>query len=737
MLLLFRKWIISIAAGAFFITFILSYILLGVQAEYFAEKQMEVTLNYLKQKILRREFNTINLQNYYKKNLIEKAKVFASFKKKYPDLLTPSFLSDYLKKSGVDQISILNKDGRYTFSYPYKITGTKEKSKPVILDAENSDGQIELEHFQIQSKKFTGISISDEIGIIQIGQYIDKYHKMLKSENISTIAEFLKVGYSGNILIIENNVIVSSDIENVIGKTVEEINFKFPAVKDTYTSFKTRFKGNPIFGISIKYNQYALVGIYPEQELFSRRKNILKWGIPLYFILFLFLYLFIVILLKITVIKSIKSINTSLSKITAGDLNEYVNVTTTPEFQDLSSMINVTVNSLRKETAKVTKSIKQELHFAREVQFAALPKVFPPFPLRTEFDIFASLHAAKEVSGDFFDFFTIQFDDSKLIFLVADVSGKGIPASLFMMSSRALIKRYAQDGKSIEEIFYLVNKALCEDNTTSMFLTIWLGMLEVNTGRLTYVNAGHNMPYLQKQGGIFKQIHSKPNYPLGVMPDAQFTENEILLKYNDTIFIYTDGITEAEDSDGNLYGEEKLADVLNENKTETVQNLIKKVGNDVLHFTNDAVQSDDITMLCLRYQGESKTVPAQIKYEEQVVEFFFNILQKNNCSEEIQNEFGIMIDEIFTNISLYAYPEEKGNVTVFCSVGGYPKTIKMQFIDSGIPFNPLNSVEENLDAPVHEREVGHLGVFLVKNLADQATYEYKDEKNILTIFKTL
>lgn len=270
------------------------------------------------------------------------------------------------------------------------------------------------------------------------------------------------------------------------------------------------------------------------------------------------LYLFIVLLLKKLVIKSIQNINDSLSKITAGDLNECVNVTITPEFVNLSSMINSTVNSLKKEIAKTSKSFKQELRFAKEVQFAALPKVFPPFPAQTEFDIFASLHPAKEVSGDFFDFFTIQFNASKLIFFVADVSGKGIPASLFMMSARALIKRYAQDGYSIGKVLNLVNKALCENNTTSMFLTIWMGMLEIDTGILTYVNAGHDLPYFQKQGGPFEELKIESNLPLGVMPDTTFKEHKISLKYGDSIFIYTDGVTDAEDNNKNMYGKNQL-----------------------------------------------------------------------------------------------------------------------------------------------------------------------------------
>ena len=671
MLFLFRKWMFSIATGAFLVTFMLSYVFLGTQAEYFAKKQMEVTLNYLKQKISRREFNTKNLQNYYKTNLTEKARVFAFFKKQYPGLLTPAFLKRYIKISGVDQISVLDKQDNYTFSYPLE---TQDKKIATAIEEKTFEN---LEYFTINSQQFVGVSVPTDAGIIQIGQHIEKYRQMLKSENISTIAEFLKIGYAGNILIIKDGIIISSNIEKIIGKTLEDIELTLPQINDKYVFFKTVFDKESVFAIITKHNQYVLMGIYPEKELFLRRKNILKWGIPLYLILFLILYLFIVLLLKKLVIKSIQNINDSLSKITAGDLNECVNVTITPEFVNLSSMINSTVNSLKKEIAKTSKSFKQELRFAKEVQFAALPKVFPPFPAQTEFDIFASLHPAKEVSGDFFDFFTIQFNASKLIFF------------------------------------------------------------EIDTGILTYVNAGHDLPYFQKQGGPFEELKIESNLPLGVMPDTTFKEHKISLKYGDSIFIYTDGVTDAEDNNKNMYGKNQLKKILNQNSGKTVRDIIKNINENIFGFIKNTAQFDDITMLCLRNQGESKTVPAKIEYEEEIAEFFNSILEKNGCPEEIQNELGIVIDEIFTNIVNYAYPEKAGKITAFCSVGGYPKTIKIQFIDYGIPFNPLNSLEENLDAPVYKREEWHLGIFLVKNLVDQANYEYKKNKNILTLFKKL
>jgi len=292
MLFLFRKWMFSIAAGAFFVTFMLSYVLLGTQAEYFAKKQMEVTLNYLKQKIFRREFNTKNLQNYYETDLIEKARVFAFFKEKYSDLLTPAFLENYTKVSGVDQISILDKQNNYVFSYPYEAQHKKISSVIKTKD------KINLEYFQIHSQQFVGVSVPTNIGIIQIGQNVEKYDKMLKSENLSTIAEFLKIGYAGNILIIKDDIIISSDIEEIIGKTLQDVNLTLPQFSDKYTFFKTTFNKNPVLAIITKYHQYILMGISSEEELFTRRKNILKWGIPLYLMLFLILYVFIVLLLK-------------------------------------------------------------------------------------------------------------------------------------------------------------------------------------------------------------------------------------------------------------------------------------------------------------------------------------------------------------------------------------------------------------------------------------------------------
>lgn len=748
MLSLFRKWMISIATGAFLLTFLLSYFLLDIQAKDNAQKEMIVTLNYLKQKIARREFNTQNLQAYFKKNLQEKADVFAMFRAAHPEWMTKKLLENYIARSGVDQISILDESGNYISSYPDKLTGNKQDNTTVERIADLDDlglavqylpaSELILERFQTPARQLVGVSVKDEIlGTIQLGQDIDKYNRMLSSEGITTIAEFLKVGYMGSILIIRNGRVSSSNIEDIIGKTLREIDFHIPSLKDDFIQFNAFFRGEAYFCMAVRYQQYELVAIYPETELYLRRKNILKWGIPLYLLLFLLIYLAVVTLLKLLVLKSIIKINKSLKKITSGDLDEHASVTTTPEFKELSTMINKTVDSLKTEINKTAQSMKQELFLAQEVQFSALPKTFPPFPFRTEFDLFASLHAAKEVSGDFFDFFTLESDSSKLVFLIADVAGKGIPASLFMMSARALIKRYAREGYSIDDLLKKVNNALCEDNETAMFLTMLIGVLDIETGFLKYANAGHDWPYIQSGDGDFREIALDSGYPLGIKQNAVFDVHEVWLKYGDTFFAYTDGVTEAERIDDELYGNDRLLAALNKNKNETLQNLVYGVNADIIDFTKGAQQSDDITMLCLRYQGEQKTVSADIENEEEILEFFFDIFTKNDCPEEIQNELAVILDEVFTNIVHYAYPEQKGDITVFCSVGGYPKRIKMQFIDSGIPFNPLNNVEGNLEAPAHQRQVGHLGIFLVKQLADETAYEYRDGKNILTLFKNL
>ena len=245
--------------------------------------------------------------------------------------------------------------------------------------------------------------------------------------------------------------------------------------------------------------------------------------------------------------------------------------------------------------------IGAELSLATRIQAAMLPHVFPPFPNRSEFDIFASMNPAKEVGGDFYDYFLI--DDDHLGMVIADVSGKGVPAALFMMASKIIIQSVAMLGKSPAEILTKTNEAVCSNNEAQMFVTVWVGILELSTGKLTAANAGHEYPVLKHPDGHFELYKDKHGFVIGGMEGVKYREYEIRLEPGAKLFVYTDGVPEATNAEKELFGTERMLTALNREPDATPQGILKNVRAAVDGFVKDAEQFDDLTMLCVEYRG--------------------------------------------------------------------------------------------------------------------------------------
>ena len=265
----------------------------------------------------------------------------------------------------------------------------------------------------------------------------------------------------------------------------------------------------------------------------------------------------------------------------------------------METKIHNYVENITQITAEKEK-ISTELSLAARIQTDSLPNVFPAFPDRSEFDIFASMNPAKEVGGDFYDFFLI--DNDHLCLLIADVSGKGIPAALFMMSAKSIISNNAMKSRSPAEILARANNEICQRNTEDMFITIWLGILEISTGRLVAANAGHEYPILRGQDGLFKIVNDNHNAVIGGFEGVSFSEYELRLQSGSKLFLYTDGVPEATDADCRMFGVKRLVDALNEDPEASPEVLLGNVRNAVDGFVKDAEQFDDLTMLCLEYK---------------------------------------------------------------------------------------------------------------------------------------
>ncbi|MCR5346294.1 MAG: SpoIIE family protein phosphatase [Fretibacterium sp.] len=246
--------------------------------------------------------------------------------------------------------------------------------------------------------------------------------------------------------------------------------------------------------------------------------------------------------------------------------------------------------------------IKAELHVARKIQADMLPREFPPFPDRKEFEIFATMTPAKEVGGDFYDFFFTDRDHLALV--IADVSGKGVPAALFMVIAKTLIKDRAQMGGTPSEILDAVNNRLCDGNSEGFFVTVWLGILEVSTGKLTSANAGHEYPVIKRAGGMWELIKDNHSPAVAVRSGLKFRENSLELRPGDSLYLYTDGVAEATNAENDLYGTDNMTAALNRHPDEPMEELLVSMKREVDTFVGDAPQFDDITMMGLQYWGQ-------------------------------------------------------------------------------------------------------------------------------------
>lgn len=281
------------------------------------------------------------------------------------------------------------------------------------------------------------------------------------------------------------------------------------------------------------------------------------------------------------------------------------------EFEDLAQAfqyMTVELSEYIKNLTEVTaekERIGAELDVAAQIQSSMLPCIFPAFPGKKEIDIYATMNPAKEVGGDFYDFFMV--DDRHLAVVMADVSGKGVPAALFMVIGKTLIKDHTQPGKPLGEVFSDVNNLLCDSNSEGLFITAFEGVLDLETGEFFYVNAGHEVPYINRAGEGYQPYKVRPGFVLAGMEDMRYKEGSLTLQPGDRIFLYTDGVPEATNRENELYGNERLYRILNQNKDRTPKELLPEIKADVDLFVGEAPQFDDITMLCLEYKGKTES----------------------------------------------------------------------------------------------------------------------------------
>ncbi|WP_428260158.1 ATP-binding SpoIIE family protein phosphatase [Gallibacter sp. Marseille-QA0791] len=401
--------------------------------------------------------------------------------------------------------------------------------------------------------------------------------------------------------------------------------------------------------------------------------------------------------------------------------------------------INSYIDKLTSVTAE-RERIGAELDIAAKIQTDMLPSIFPAFPDREEFDLYASMVTAKEVGGDFYDFFMV--DDDHLTMVIADVSGKGVPAALFMVVSKTLLKNYAQSGLSAQEVLETVNDRLYENNRADMFVTAWIGILQISTGKMDCANAGHEYPAICRRSGRYERLKDRHGFVLAGMENIPQHGYEILLEPGDRLFLYTDGVPEATGPNEEMFGPARMLDALNAAVNMDPKDTILTVKRRIDRFTEDCPQFDDITMMCLQYRGaesarlhDSITLAAIDENIPKVTEFAEMKMQAADVPVRTQMQINIAIDELFSNIAHYAYPQETGEAAVDIDIDGAQRAVELTFRDRGIPYDPLAKEAPDVTGSAEEREIGGVGIFIVKQSMDEMFYEYRDGQNILRIRK--
>ncbi|MDO4160723.1 MAG: SpoIIE family protein phosphatase [Prevotellaceae bacterium] len=398
------------------------------------------------------------------------------------------------------------------------------------------------------------------------------------------------------------------------------------------------------------------------------------------------------------------------------------------------------------ETTRSKERIESELHIARTIQMSMIPQIFSPFPEWEYLELYGYLRPAKEVGGDFYDFF---IRDEKLFFTIGDVSGKGIPASLVMAITRTLFRIMSGSYTSPDKIASMLNHAISEKNDANMFITMYIGVLDLNNGKLTFCNAGHNPPLMIMPDGVCRMQSVKPNLPIGIMDEFPFVVEEETLPDNTAILLYTDGLTEAENINHEQLGETSLIEKVRSCSGMNVQEIVEQLQQQVTVFAGEAEQSDDLTMMCMRYHCPSNKKHNDMKNQELVIRnslgestklypFLLNAGNDFSLPTSMINSINLALEEALVNSIQYAYPEgTEGTISLSIQYNESSRTLTFVLKDQGKPFDPTKVADADTTLPLEERPIGGLGIFLIRQIMDDVRYEYVDTSNILTMTKTV
>ena len=582
-------------------------------------------------------------------------------------------------------------------------------------------------------------------GFIQVGYDAEQFHTML-NEYVIEVTKNRHVGTGGFVVVLDEKLCIVTDEEYDahVGNHISSIGIVPPEEMANGQTATMLYYDDLVGGTECMYvfkfvEGYCLIAAMPVSEAMFMRDASMLTSIFMQVIIFATLFVFIYILIKRVIINNLQKVNDTLARITSGDLNVTVDVRSNKEFSSLSDDINSTVTTLKRYIAEAEARIDKELEYAKQIQLSALPTNFPK---GEDYNIYAQMIAAKEVGGDFYDFY--KLNDTTVAFLAADVSGKGIPAAMFMMTAKTIIKDLAESGMAVNDIFTKANEKLCENNESGMFVTAWMGILDLKTGKLQFANAGHNPPVLKRANGEFEYLRTRAGFVLAGMEGVRYRMGELTLSAGDRLFLYTDGVPEATNTENQLYGEDRLLNFMNQNATMEAIDLLPALKANIDEFVGAAPQFDDITMLMFDYKPKEggthmkkQAFPAKVEALSDVLGFVDSMLELYECPMKIQTAICVAIEEVFVNVAHYAYGDGEGDMMLGIGFDEESREITFRMTDKGTPFDPLKKPDPDITLSAEDREIGGLGIFITKKTMDTVTYAYENGENILTMIKKI
>lgn len=504
-----------------------------------------------------------------------------------------------------------------------------------------------------------------------------------------------------------------------------------------FTTNKTAW----LYYAPLKNTDWTLALIFPEEELY-RDLHKLNHQLILIGAIGLTLLLILIVVIVNQTIRPLNYLAKATGLISQGDFNTPMPKVTqkneigelTQAFEKMRQELKTTIKTTI-ELEKEKNKIEHELNIAQDIQSSILTKLFPPFPNIKSFDIYAVVKPAKEVGGDLFDF-SIQ-NGNKLFFAVGDVSGKGVPSSLYMAITLTLFR--ALQHPSPKQTLVKMNNELSSNNSSMMFITFLMGVLDLETGEVTLCNAGHNPPYILRQNGTIEQLQLHNSLPLGIMPDIEYDEDKYVLNSGDSIFLYSDGVTEAQNSQLEQYGTGRLL--------EELKNCLgfppKSVTNKIIHslglFTQNTPPSDDITIEVVSFYGEKgaphqKIQTASFKSEiselSNITNFIHSFATKNALHPDAIFKINLAVDELFTN-TVFHSAKGPGSSEIKLSLSLNANEVRIILEDQGPAFDPTLVPPPQQDLSLEEMKIGGLGIHIVKELMSEISYRRMNETNVL------